>query len=453
MDRGLYLMLKKLNLIVIVLFLAWGIVSLSLTGTAAAATRNQALTTPNVSIGSGQTLGTIEILETTPGSITAGLQIMITLPADSSYMNAPTPGTTEKYVYLPPVAGFTSNALTAGDVLVNSNSTDQTMILDIIHVSNPGNAACLHLLFNVPNYSQVNINGGTGDYSINIMESTGAVSSSGISNSRALSGSTSAKSLDTPALASGSGRSLGAVRLEETLAGSLQVGKRSITLVLPNGITWTGADIKLFGGFSTGNVTVSAIDVNESGQSRLLLDVNYPSTGSPGFIEVLGKANIAASVSPGEIQVSVGGPNPGLNTNLLNIAKVIEAPSNNTARFVIGSQTCILNGSVIPMDIAPYIKNNRTFLPLRYVALALGIDEEDGVIWNAANQTVTLKKGERVVQLAIGSSTMLVNGAASALEAAPEIKSAYTCLPISALTGIFGYTAEWQASGQSVTIK
>ncbi|MEN6348157.1 MAG: copper amine oxidase N-terminal domain-containing protein [Syntrophomonas sp.] len=445
-------MQKKFKITVIVLLTAWAVLSLTLTDTVAAATRNQALTTPNVTIGSGQTLGTIEILETTPGSITAGLQIMITLPSDSSYMDAPTPGTTDKYVYLPPMAGLTSNALAAGDVIVNNNSTFQTMILDIVHVTNPGNAACLNLLFSVPYFSQVSINGGMGDYSVNIMESTGAVSSGGISNSHAVGGSTSVKILDTPTLTSGSGRSLGVVRLEETLAGALQVGKRSITLVLPNGITWTGADIRLFGGFSSGDVTVSAIDVNESGQSRLLLDVNYRSNGSPGFIEVLGTANIASSVSPGEIQVSVGGPNQGLTTKLLNIARVIEAPSNNTARFVIGSQTCILNGSVISMDIAPYIQNNRTYLPLRYVALALGIGY-DGIIWNESNQTITLKKGDKVVQLAIGSTTMLVNGTVSVLEAAPDVKSGYTCLPISSLTRIFGYTAEWQPSSQSVLIK
>lgn len=438
---------KRLNIIIVVLFMVW-----AFPYTAAAATRNQALTTPNVSIGNGQTLGTIEILETAPGSITAGLQILITLPSGSSYMNAPIPGTTDKYVYLPPMAGLTGNALAAGDILANSNSTEQTMILDIVHISNPGNAACLHLLFNVPYFSQVNIYGGTGDYSVNIMEPTGAVSPGAISNSQAVGGSASARSLDTPALTSGSGRTLGAVRLEETLPGSLQEGKRSITLVLPNGITWTGANIIVFGGFSTGDVTVGAIDVNESGQSRLLLDVNCRSTGSPGFIEVVGTATIAASVTPGDIQVSVGGPNPGVNTKLLNIARVIEAPSNNSARFVIGSQTCILNASVILMDIAPYIQESRTYLPLRYVAMALGIGN-DNIIWNAANQTITLKKGDKVVQLQIGSTTMLVNGTVSVLETAPEIKSGYTCLPISALSRIFGYTAEWQASSQSIFIK
>jgi Copper amine oxidase N-terminal domain. len=445
-------MMVKINRLLMLLLASLTVAGLAFCDPAAAATRNQAFNVPNVGIGDGQTLGTIEILETTPGSITAGLQILITLPADSSYMAAPTPGTTDKYVYLPPMAGVVSNSLAAGDVIVNSNSSSQTMILDIVHITNPEKAACLNLLFNVPNYSQVNIYGGAGDFRVNIMEATGAVSSGEISNSKAVGGSTTARILDAPTLTSGTGRTLGVVRLEENLPGSLQIGKRSITLVLPNGITWTGADLKLFGGFAAGAVAVSAIDVNESGQSRLLLDVNYQSTGSPGIIQIIGTANIAASVIPGDIQVSIGGPNPGLNTNLLNCAKVIEAPSNNISRFTIGSQSLILNGDVLSMDIAPYIKNNRTFLPLRYVALALGIDEEDGVIWNAASQTVILKKDDKTVQLKIGSGTMLVNGAAFTLEAAPEIKSGYTCLPISALTGVFGYVAEWQASNQTVFI-
>jgi len=444
-------MIRKISKLYMALFMALAIINFAIIDTAAAATRNQALTVPNVGFGDGQTLGTIEILETTPGSITAGLQILVTLPADSGYMAAPTPATTDKYVYLPPRAGATGNALTAGDVIVNGNSSPQTMILDIVHVTNPANAACLNLLFNVPAYSQVSISGVTGDFKVNIMEATGAVSTGGISNSQTMSGSASASIMNMPTLTSGTGRTLGGIRLVEDLPGSLQVGKRSIAMVLPIGFTWTGATINLRGGFSTGDVTVSAIDVNESGQSRLLLDVNYESTSSPGIIEITGTADIAATVNPGEMQVSIGGANPGLNTDLINIAKVVEAPSNNTAQFVIGSKACIINGSLLSMEIAPFINNNRTFLPLRYVALALGIGYE-GITWNPANKTIILEKGDKVVQLAIGSSTMLVNGTASALEAAPAIKEGYTCLPISALTGIFGYSSTWQASNQTVTI-
>ena len=46
-----------------------------------------------------------------------------------------------------------------------------------------------------------------------------------------------------------------------------------------------------------------------------------------------------------------------------------------TAVFTIGQTSYTLNGQSVTMDVAPYIKDSRTFLPLRYVADALGVPD------------------------------------------------------------------------------
>jgi hypothetical protein len=43
------------------------------------------------------------------------------------------------------------------------------------------------------------------------------------------------------------------------------------------------------------------------------------------------------------------------------------------------------------MDVAPFIENGRTFVPVRFLAYALGIPEE-AVIWNPEIQNVWLSK-------------------------------------------------------------
>ena len=55
--------------------------------------------------------------------------------------------------------------------------------------------------------------------------------------------------------------------------------------------------------------------------------------------------------------------------------------------MTIGSKTMYINGTPVAMNTAPEITNERTFVPVRDLANALGISKID---WNEASATVTL---------------------------------------------------------------
>ncbi|OAT83679.1 copper amine oxidase N-terminal domain-containing protein [Desulfotomaculum copahuensis] len=57
-----------------------------------------------------------------------------------------------------------------------------------------------------------------------------------------------------------------------------------------------------------------------------------------------------------------------------------------TVKFTVGSTGYTVNGQAKAMDVAPLVRQNRTFLPARYVAEAFGY----AVGWDAASQTVTV---------------------------------------------------------------
>lgn len=124
--------------------------------------------------------------------------------------------------------------------------------------------------------------------------------------------------------------------------------------------------------------------------------------------------------------------------------------SSNTS-FVIGSTTYTTNGITKSMDVAPYISNGRTYLPVRYVADTLGVPSKK-VLWNGQSQTVTLIKDDIVVQLRVGSNTMSVNGALINMDVAPEIINGRICLPIAFLCQAFNGTAGWDAAANTVYI-
>ncbi len=139
---------------------------------------------------------------------------------------------------------------------------------------------------------------------------------------------------------------------------------------------------------------------------------------------------------------------------IVNATTVTPAPGDykNEVSFVIGASSYKLNGVDQAMDVAPYIKDSRTYMPIRYVAYALGITDAN-ILWDGAAQTVTLMKGDKVVQLKVGSKAISINGAAVTMDVAPEITSSRTMLPISFVANAFGATASWDAATQTVTIK
>jgi hypothetical protein len=59
---------------------------------------------------------------------------------------------------------------------------------------------------------------------------------------------------------------------------------------------------------------------------------------------------------------------------------------SRTVALTIGSKTALVNGTPITLDVAPEIKNGRTFLPLRALGENLGLD----LAWEPISQTISL---------------------------------------------------------------
>lgn len=120
-----------------------------------------------------------------------------------------------------------------------------------------------------------------------------------------------------------------------------------------------------------------------------------------------------------------------------------------SATFYIGSTIMNVNGSNIIMDVAPYIKAGRTYVPVRYLGDALGAT----TAWDAATKTVTVTKGDKTVVLVIGSTIAKVNGADVQMDVAPEIVNGRTMLPARWVAEGLGYQVGWNAALQQVVIQ
>ncbi|MGE5416013.1 MAG: stalk domain-containing protein [Acidobacteriota bacterium] len=127
------------------------------------------------------------------------------------------------------------------------------------------------------------------------------------------------------------------------------------------------------------------------------------------------------------------------------------AAENETA-FFVDSTVMFTKGTPVIMDISPYIKNGRTFVPVRYLARALDVPES-GIIWSNSDKSATLNKTQKVLMLKIGSSTEYVDGHAVAMDCGPEIFHGRVMLPARYVAEAFGYKVNWDSSSKKVTIE
>lgn len=122
--------------------------------------------------------------------------------------------------------------------------------------------------------------------------------------------------------------------------------------------------------------------------------------------------------------------------------------------LLIGSGSYIVDGVVQNTDVAPFIRDNRTFVPVRVLATALGCDNED-TMWDPATETVKLVREDMTATAVIGSSAITVekDGVTTTItsDVAPFIKDGRTVLPFRVLSEIFGAEVEAQYAADGTT--
>lgn len=101
----------------------------------------------------------------------------------------------------------------------------------------------------------------------------------------------------------------------------------------------------------------------------------------------------------------------------------------------------------VKMDAAPLIKENRTFVPVRYLGNALGVNDSN-IKWGNTTKTATLN-GKAELKLTIGQKAVITNGKREAIDVAPYIiPPGRTMLPARYVAEGLGFKVEWDATNK-----
>ncbi|WHH57395.1 copper amine oxidase N-terminal domain-containing protein [Petroclostridium sp. X23] len=217
-----------------------------------------------------------------------------------------------------------------------------------------------------------------------------------------------------------------------------------------------------------GNLEIDG--VSKSG-GTITIKVDTEGT-KPSVIKVSGLAVTANRAVPeGEIKVSVKGSAVMQNAietgssyafaNVTNAGSVVVANvvtpapdgvgGGQVVEFVLGNKAYTVDGVEKEMDVAAYVQNDRTMLPVRFVADALGVSN-DNIIWNEATSQVTIIKDNRVAQMTIGSNILTINGTRITMDTTAVIKDGRTMLPIRFVGQALGATIGWNEATSTVTV-
>ncbi len=135
-----------------------------------------------------------------------------------------------------------------------------------------------------------------------------------------------------------------------------------------------------------------------------------------------------------------------LLVGLVSGAALADEPEDIEVRLNINRTDYTVNGVEKELDVAPFIENGRTFVPIRFVAEEFGMEAdwgpEDGL-----TEWVHFEKEGLKIEMTIGDPDILVieNGDERTVTAdvAPHIRDGRTFLPLRAIGEVLGAEFDW----------
>ena len=93
-------------------------------------------------------------------------------------------------------------------------------------------------------------------------------------------------------------------------------------------------------------------------------------------------------------------------------------------------------------DVLPRIVEDRTLVPIRALANALGISN-DNITYNEKTEDITIKNGKTTIKLTVGSNIAFINGEEKTIDVPANVYDDRTLLPLRFIAEAFNCAVEW----------
>jgi hypothetical protein len=130
--------------------------------------------------------------------------------------------------------------------------------------------------------------------------------------------------------------------------------------------------------------------------------------------------------------------------------------SGTAAIIELPRQKIVVEGKQVSFTDVPISSGQRTLLPIRELLVCLGVpNDEDHIIWNNEEKSVTIIKDSVKLYLKAGSCTALINDSPSELDTAPLIysKNNRFYIPLRFVSQVFGKKTVWDDPSKTILIR
>lgn len=226
-----------------------------------------------------------------------------------------------------------------------------------------------------------------------------------------------------------------------------------------------------------GNLDIRVVGWSDTEENVLLLKVTKKSTKPSTIVISDFTFNVSQIAPDGTFGVSIGGDalspddekaqikfsdfmtvseygssdNNGSTNNDTNNSGNNGSNGNNSdkrvTKFVLGNKTYFVNDKANEMDAVPFSQDGRTMVPVRYVAVAAGIDDDDITFKNG----IINIKGDKSIQLYLGSKLIMVDNKAATMITEPVVINQRTYVPVAEIARILDLKVEWNQKTQTAT--
>ena len=258
---------------------------------------------------------------------------------------------------------------------------------------------------------------------------------------------------------------------KNTIYPSSKSNMEYIKLEAPEGFTW-----ELSGEISGDGALSNAIDYDikydtlkgEKQENTLLIgiigvDKDRSRTGSLYLNKFI--LNATDKADKGDVKVRISGA--GIPYERVIMGTYVDKKDNNNnnngnnngqtneQKFIVNVienvSQLFVNGSAVPMDTRPFIRDSRLMLPVSHVAVAFGIPSTS-IHWDPINRTVRVIDGDRDINLTIDSQIMIINGSPYVMDTTATIVDNRTFIPMRFLADALGFETSWNDTTRTATL-
>ena len=122
------------------------------------------------------------------------------------------------------------------------------------------------------------------------------------------------------------------------------------------------------------------------------------------------------------------------------VIDALKGVKKEVIQFEVGKKYYLKNKVSHNMDVETVVVNNRAYVPLRYLAVSLGVKDSD-VKYNQGN--IDIYAGNMKLGFVLGKNTISVNGSIKEIDAIPFSRNNRTYIPARYLAEQLGYKVDW----------